>query len=108
MEFKDRKFKFMDSVWTVRFVDRVELLEDQDPTATNFGLCDADRRTITIGLKDADGKSYPKEQVLKTLRHELMHMIMFEGQYVTCFNDEPLVEWLAKSIGLLLKQRVLE
>lgn len=108
MEFKDRKFKFMDSVWTVRFVDRVELLDDQDSTATNFGLCDADRRTITIGLKDADGKSYPKEQVLKTLRHELMHMIMFEGQYVTCFNDEPLVEWLAKSIGLLLKQRVLE
>lgn len=44
MEFKDRKFKFMDSVWTVKFVDRVELLDGQDPTATNFGLCDADRR----------------------------------------------------------------
>lgn len=108
MEFKDRKFKFMDSVWTVKFVDRVELLDGQDPQATNFGLCDADRRLITIGLKDAGGKPYRKEQVLQTLRHELMHMIMFEGQYLECFNDEPLVEWLAKSIGILIKVKVLE
>lgn len=108
MEFKDRKFKFMDSVWTIKFVDRVELLDDQDPTETNFGLCDADRRTITIGLKDVDGKPYRKEQVLQALRHELMHMILFEGQYLTCFDDEPLCEWLAKSMGLLLKQKVLE
>lgn len=107
MEFKDRKFKFMDSVWTIKFVDRVELLDCQDPAATNFGLCDADRRIITIGLKDADGKPYRKEQVLQTLRHELMYMILFEGQYLTCFNDEPLCEWLGKSIGILLKQNVI-
>ena len=107
MEFKDRKFKFMDSVWTIKFVDRVELLDDQGPTATNFGLCDADRRTITIGLKDIDGRPYRKEQVIQTLRHELMNMIMFEGQYLPCFNDEPLVEWLAKSVGMLLKAGLL-
>lgn len=107
MEFRDRKFKFMDSVWTIRFVDRVPLMEDQDPAATNFGLCDADRRTITIGLKDADGRPYRKEQVIQTLRHELMHMILFEGQYLTCFSDESLVEWLAKSVGILLKAGLL-
>lgn len=107
MEFKNRKFKFMDSVWKIEFVDRVPLMEGQEG-GTNFGLCDPDRRIITIGLKDADGKSYAKEQVINTLRHELMHMVLFEGQYVSCFNDEPLCEWLAKSVGLLLKQKVLE
>lgn len=107
MEFKDRKFKFMDSVWTIKFVDRVELLDEQAPEATNFGLCDADRSLITIGLKDADGKPYRKEQVIQTLRHELMHMIMFEGQYLTCFTDEPLIEWLAKSVRVLLKTGIL-
>lgn len=107
MEFKNRKFKFLDSIWKIEFVDRCPLLDDQDPAATNFGLCDADRRTIIIGLKDTDGKPYRKEQVLQALRHELMHMILFEGQYLTCFNDEPLVEWLSKSIGILLKQNVI-
>lgn len=108
MKFKDRKFRFMDSVWTIRFVDRVELLDDQDPSATNFGLCDADRRTITIGLKDIDGKPYRKEQVISTLRHELVHAIFFEGQYNSQFNDEPLVEWTSKALGILLSQGVLE
>ena len=106
MEFRNRKFRFMDSVWKIEFIDRCPLLGGQEE-GTNFGLCDPDRRIITIGLKDADGKPYPKEQVLKTLRHELMHMIMFEGQYLTCFNDEPLIEWLAKSIGILLRNKIL-
>lgn len=108
MEFKDRKFRFMDSVWTIRFVDRVELLDGQDPSSTNFGLCDADRRTITIGLKGIDGKPYRKEQVIGTLRHELVHAIFFEGQYNSCFNNEPLVEWTSKALGVLLRQGVLE
>ena len=107
MEFKDRKFKFMDSVWTVKFVDRVPLTEEQDPESTNFGTCDADRRLITIGMKDRTGKPYGKEQIMQTLIHELMHAVLFEGQYLTCYNDEPLVEWLAKSVGMLLKAGLL-
>lgn len=106
MEFKDRKFRFMDSVWKIKFVDRCPLLSDQEG-GTNFGLCDPDRRIITIGTKDADGRPYSKEQVLKTLRHELFHLILFEGQYVNCYGDEPLVEWLAKSTSILQKQNLL-
>lgn len=107
MEFKDRKFKFMDSVWTIKFVDRIELMDDQDQGSVNFGLCDVDRRTITIGLKDINGKSYPKEQIMQTLRHELMHMIMFEGQYLIPYSDEPMIEWMAKSIGILKRANLL-
>ena len=106
MEFKNKKFKFIDSVWKIEFVDRCPLLEGQEG-GTNFGLCDPDRRIIIIGLKDVDGKPYPKEQVLNTLKHELMHMVFFEGQYLTCFNDEPLCEWLAKSIGILIKSKII-
>lgn len=107
MQFKNRKFKFMDSVWTIKFVDRIELMDDQDQGSTNFGTCDADKRTITIGLKDRDGKPYPEEQVIQTLRHELMHMIMFEGQYLVPYSDEPMIEWTAKAIGVLMKAGVL-
>lgn len=107
MQFKNRKFKFMDSVWTIKFVDRVELMDGQDPESTNFGTCDADKRTITIGLKDRGGKPYPKEQIMQTLRHELMHMIMFEGQYLVPYSDEPMIEWMAKSIGILKRSDLL-
>lgn len=106
MEFKNRKFRFLDSVWKIEFVDRCPLLEGQEG-GTNFGLCDPDRKVITIGLKDIDGKPYAKEQVLNTLRHELVHMVFFEGQYLACFNDEPLCEWLAKSIGILIKSKII-
>lgn len=105
MEFKDRKFRFMDSVWTIKFVDRIT---EDETSGTTFGLCDPDRRTITIGLKDIDGKPYKKEQIMHTLRHELMHMVLFEGQYNDCYIDEPLVEWLSSAIGILLKSKLLE
>lgn len=39
MEFKNRKFKFLDSVWKIEFVDRCPLLDGQEG-GTNFGLCD--------------------------------------------------------------------
>lgn len=105
--FKNRKFKFMDSVYSIRFVDRVPLLDNQDPDSVNFGQCNIDKKEILIGLRDAEGNFYREEQIENTLRHELMHVIMFEGQYNNCYADEPLIEWLAKSLGILLKQKIL-
>lgn len=107
MEFRNRKFRIMDSVYSIKFVDRVPLMENQDPESVNFGVCNVDKKEILIGLKDSDGNPYREEQVMNTLRHELMHIVMFEGQYNNCYNDEPLIEWLAKSLGVLLKQKVL-
>lgn len=109
MEFKNRKFKFMDSVYTIRFVDQCELFGGQDEGGFNFGIFDPKNKTITISTKNPDtGKPFPKDQVMQTLRHELMHMVMFEGQYLDSYADEPLVEWLGKALGILLKNKILE
>lgn len=104
MEFKNRSFRFMDSVYKIRFVDRIPTEEGN----TEFGTFDPDRREILIGLRDNSGKLYTREQVMNTIRHELVHLMFFEGQYNTCYVDEPLVEWLAKAIGICLKQKLLE
>ena len=108
MEFRDRKFKFMDTVYTIRFVDRCPVAENQDNDAFNFGLFDPRTHVIYITLKDPEtGKPYPKGQIMNVLRHELVHMLFFEGQYHDCNEDEPLVEWLSKGLGLLLRQDLL-
>lgn len=108
MELKDRKLKFMDSIYTIRFVDACELIDGQDEGGFNFGVFDPKGKVITISTRNPEtGKPFPKEQVMQTLRHELMHMILFEGQYLECYADEPLVEWLAKSVGILLRNKIL-
>lgn len=107
MKFKNKKFTFMDSVYTIKFVDRVLLMKGQDKESTNFGTFDPDSKEILIGLKDKNGRPFSERQIKNTLRHELMHMVLFEGQYLGCYSDEPLVEWLAKSIGILLMNKLL-
>ena len=36
-----------------------------------------------------------------------MHVILLEGQYLNEGADEPLVEWLAKSLGILIKEKLI-
>lgn len=104
MKLKDRKFKFMNSVYTIRFVNRIPT---NGEGVTLFGQFNADKKEILIGTKSEDGKPYLEAQIKNTLRHELMHMIMFEGQYLESYSDEPQIEWLAKSIGILLEKNIL-
>lgn len=104
MELKDRKFRFMNSIYTIRFVDRIPTVGEG---VTFFGQFNADKKEILIGTKSEEGKPYPETQIRNTLRHELMHMIMFEGQYLNSYSDEPQIEWLAKSIGILLEKNIL-
>lgn len=109
MQFKNRKFKFMDSVYTIKFVDKAPITQNQDEDAFNYGVFDPKSKTIYISLKNPDdGKEYPKEHIMQTLRHEIMHMIFLEGQYLSCYDDEPLVEWCAKAIGQLLKVNIFD
>lgn len=107
MEFKDRKFKMFDETWYIKYVDHAPLTPDQDEDAFNGGLISPTRRTIFISTKWPDGKPISKESVENSLRHELAHLILLSGQYLSCYNDEPLVEWIAKSLGILLKQHVI-
>lgn len=106
MEFKNRTFKFFDEVWSIKFVDHAPLMEDQNEDAFNAGLIYPTKRTIYISTKWPDGKPIRKETIENALRHELMHLIFLSGQYFNSYNDEPLVEWSAKALGILIKQHL--
>lgn len=108
MEFKNRKFRIFDSVWTIKFENRYFDAKDfKGEEGTIFGLTDPDNRVIRISLLNRDGKTYPESQVKVTVLHELMHAIFMEGQYLNEFNDEHLVEWSAKCINQLLNQHMI-
>lgn len=106
MEFKNRAFKFFDQTWNIKFVDHAPLMDDQDKNAFNGGIICPIERVIYISTKWPNGKPIAKEEINNSLRHELMHLIFLSGQYLNCYNDEPLVEWSAKAVGVLLKQHL--
>ena len=107
MEFKNKTFKFFGETWYIKYVDHAPLLEDQADNAFNGGVIMPLKRTIYISTKWPNGKPINKESIENSLRHELAHLIFLNGQYFNCYNDEPLVEWTAKSLGILLNQHVI-
>lgn len=63
-----------------------------------WGLTDYVNRRICIATKDSESKPFPKEEIELTKLHELMHAALGTGMYKNVSDDEPLVEWLARSI----------
>jgi len=50
----------------------------------------------------------PDEEIQITKLHELIHCILGTGMYGEASSDEPMVEWLARSIYSLVKQGVIK
>lgn len=98
MEIKNRKINIYGTIFNIRFEDKVT---DEEG---NFVFGKVRNRTIYISTKDVEGKKIPKEEIDITILHELFHAILESGQYWNADQDEPLVEWLARSINSLLKQ----
>ena len=107
MEFKDRKFNFFGDVWSIKYVDHAPLIEGQEEGTFNGGVLSPLKRTIYISTKWPDGKPISEETVKNSLRHELAHLIFLSGQYLNCYEDEPLVEWVTKSLGVFLKSHLI-
>lgn len=103
MEFKNKKFRFFDEVYSLEFVDSISINDD----GHSFGYTDLVAKKIVISTKDNDGKPHSESHIRNIIRHELMHVILFEGQYLDEGADEPLVEWLAKCTGILINNKVL-
>lgn len=104
MEFKNRKFKIFDSIWSIKFENKHFKAEDD---GTIFGETYPNTRTIRISLKDINGNPYKEDNVRVTVLHELFHAIFFEGQYLSEYNDEPIVEWSAKCLNSLINQHII-
>lgn len=99
---KDQEYNLLGTKIKVKFVDSVY---DKDGYWI-YGQIEyiGDLDIITISTKNKDGKNLTKQSVYRTLRHELFHAILSKGQYHSCCEDEPLVEWLALCTDLLNNQ----
>ena len=88
------------------YCDSIE--SDEQDVKSQWGLTDYVNRRICIATKDMENKSFPREEIEITKLHELIHCILATGRYKTVSDDEPLVEWLARSIYSLRKQKVIK
>lgn len=101
---KDKKFKVFGIPWTMKFIDG-PVHVDEDKTV--YGETDFTERLIRVSTHNSDGKPRLQCEVEVVILHELMHCIFGEGQYHSCNEDEPLVEWCAKCLKSLIDQRVI-
>ena len=104
MKEKIQTFNLFGSNWKIIYKDRVEG-EDNNWV---YGATRDATKTIEISLKDPEGNKLPKEEVRFAVNHEVNHAIFSTGQYWNSFQDEPLVEWLARCIASLIDQKILK
>lgn len=88
--------------YTIKFVDTL----DDDTDTYHYGVCSGSTKTIQISKK-VKGIVQTKDELSITLLHEIVHAILDTGQYNASSSDEPLVEWLARSLYSLMNQNIL-
>lgn len=98
MEYKDRTIDIFGSKWKLKFVDKIDLEDDSNPD----GITDANKRLIAISTNQSDN------EVMITLLHELIHAVLDTGQYLSSSQDEPMVEFVARSLYSLTKQGLIQ
>lgn len=98
MEYKDRTIDIFGSKWKLKFVDKIDLEDDSNPD----GITDANKRLIAVSTNQSDN------EVMITLLHELIHAILDTGQYLSSSQNEPMVEFVARSLYSLIKQRLIQ
>lgn len=107
MEYKNRTFKLFGETWKIVYKKGISLPGDTETVGMHhFGITSGAEHTIYVNLLNSRGKPATKETIESTLRHELVHAIFGSGQYLSCSDDEPLVEWTGKCIGELIRQNV--
>lgn len=104
MVVKNRIIRIFDTKYKIKFVDSIE--DKKEEGLYTLGRTNSVNKTILIALKDPDGNNLNINEMETTLIHEIIHAILDEGQYSTSSSDEPLVEWLAKCIKSLIKQKI--
>lgn len=98
MEYKDRTIDIFGSKWKLKFVDKIDLEDDSNPD----GITDANKRLIVVSTNQSDN------EVMITLLHELIHAILDTGQYLSSSQNEPMVEFVARSLYSLTKQGLIQ
>lgn len=103
---KEETFELFGSPWRVIYCDKIEV--DDEENKFQYGLSDYTNRVITVATKSKSGDDLPESEIQITKLHEIMHCILTTGMYCAYSDDEPLVEWLARSVYSLRKQDVIK
>lgn len=101
---KKKEFDLLGIKYTIQYTDKIEVEEEG---LFRTGTANSATHRITLAKLDYDGKPMDKDEAKITLIHELIHAILDEGQYHNASADEPMVEWLARCLNSLIKQKVL-
>lgn len=102
-EYKDFAFVYMMETYKVHFQKNVKTTDET--TGESFwiyGNTCAEDRIINISTHSCTGKELTPSQIKTTFCHELVHIILSSGQYFNETQNEPLVEWIAKSLMMTI------
>lgn len=102
----NKKFKIFGSTWTIKIVDAIEEEVDEDGKHYYAGMTYNATKVIEVA-RNVYGTKIDKDEMFKTLCHELVHAILDAGSYLKSSSDEPLVEFLGRGIAELIRQNVL-
>ena len=104
MKTQNKEFDIFGTKWKIEFKNTV-LSNDEYPHEV-YGSCQGSSHIIEIA-KNVNGVKQTKEEMRISLLHEIFHAIFHTGQYNNSNDDEPLVEWCARSINSLLEQKII-
>ena len=97
------KIDIFGDTYTVTFKDKVYNSDGK----WVFGETCTDKFTIDISTHTEDNVALSNEQIRITLLHEIAHALCFAGCYIGYGEDEPFIEFVAKSLNSLIKQKIL-
>lgn len=100
-----KSFRLFGTTWTISFVKKTESSKDKHWIFGNSSIAD---RLIQVSVNNKDGKLLDEETICTSALHEIVHSILTSGQYLDSTQDEPQVEWIARSIQSLYEQNVFQ
>ena len=102
---EQKKFKVFGEPWKIQWTKCIVC--PNNPEMWRFGETNNATHTIRISQESVEGIPVPERTQELTKMHELVHVILDEGQYLEESQNEPLVEWIAKCLVSLKEQNVL-
>ena len=103
---KQTTFDIFGSKWKLIICDAITE-EDRKDEYFDYGITDGENRVIGVSVKNKKGNDLPSNEIEISILHELVHSILRTGQYINTNNDEPMVEFLARSLYSLIKQGII-
>lgn len=106
-EWKDFDFELLGNKWKVHFADEMVPREAKENEYL-LGNCSYVNGTIIVFTKDTKGEKLSDDLIRINLLHEMTHAILGTGNYCSCNDDEPLVEWIARCLNSLIIHNVFD